>query len=141
MGPSVLSRPSCQNRPYGVTVTGQLSRRQLLGAIGGLGTGVLAAGLVPIAFPEAEAADGGPKRQWAMVIDLRKCDGCEKCTEACQEEHELPASFEWIKVFQVKDAHGNEFNMPRPCFQCENAPCLRVCPVAATFQTSEGVVL
>jgi len=122
-------------------MTGRLSRREMLGVLGGIGTGALAAGFAPIAFPEADAAEPGPKRQWAMVIDLRKCDGCKKCTEACQAEHELPASFEWIKVFQVKDAQGNEYNMPRPCFQCENAPCLRVCPVAATFQTGEGVVL
>ena len=122
-------------------MAGQMSRRQLLGTLGGLGTGVLAAGFVPLAFAEVDAADAGPKRQWAMVIDLRKCDGCRKCTEACQETHHLPQNFEWIKVFQVKDAQGREYNMPRPCFQCENAPCLRVCPVAATFQTRDGVVL
>jgi len=76
-----------------------------------------------------------------MVIDLRKCDGCKACTKACQETHHLPESFEWIKVFEVHDKQGGSFFMPRPCFQCENAPCLKVCPVAATFKTSEGVVL
>jgi dimethyl sulfoxide reductase iron-sulfur subunit len=122
-------------------MAGQMSRRQLLGTLGGLGTGALAAGFVPLAFLEAEAAETGPKRQWAMVIDLRKCDGCKKCTEACQETHELPKSFEWIKVFQVHDKQGREYFMPRPCFQCENAPCLKVCPVAATYRDDEGVVL
>ena len=72
-------------------MTGRLSRREMLGVLGGIGTGALAAGFAPIAFPEADAAEPGPKRQWAMVIDLRKCDGCKKCTEACQAEHELPA--------------------------------------------------
>lgn len=122
-------------------MAGQMSRRQLLGTLGGLGTGVLAAGFVPLAFPEAEAAETGPKRQWAMVIDLRKCDGCKACTKACQETHHLPESFEWIKVFEVHDKQGGSFFMPRPCFQCENAPCLKVCPVAATFKTDDGVVL
>lgn len=116
-----------------------ISRRRLLGT---LGTGALAVGFAPIAFPEAEAAEAGTKlRQWAMVIDLRKCDGCKKCTEACQETHELPKNFEWIKVFQIHDKQGNTYHMPRPCFQCENAPCLRVCPVAATFRAKDGVVL
>ena len=98
-------------------MAGTISRRQLLGVLGGLGGATLAAGFVPVAFPEA-AETTSAARQWAMVIDLRKCDGCKKCTEACQEEHELPASFEWIKVFQVKDAQGREYNMARPCFQC-----------------------
>ncbi|HEY9326458.1 MAG TPA: 4Fe-4S ferredoxin, partial [Candidatus Limnocylindria bacterium] len=90
-------------------MAGQMSRRQLLGTLGGLGTGVLAAGFVPIAFAEAQAAETGPKRQWAMVIDLRKCDGCKACTKACQETHHLPESFEWIKVFEVHDKQGGSF--------------------------------
>ena len=122
-------------------MAGQLSRRQLLGTLGGLGTGVLAAGFVPLAFHEAEAAETGPKREWAMVIDLRKCDGCKACTEACQTTHHLPESFEWIKVFEVHDKQGASFFMPRPCFQCENAPCLKVCPVAATYKADGGVIL
>jgi dimethyl sulfoxide reductase iron-sulfur subunit len=106
------------------------------------GVGLAAVPLVPIAFPEARAATPSKKeRQWAMVIDLRRCDGCKKCTEACQTEHELPKSFEWINVFEVTDKQGRQYFMPRPCMQCENAPCLRVCPVAATFRADDGVVL
>jgi len=102
----------------------------------------MTAGLAPIAFPEADAAEPRrPARQWAMVIDMRRCDGCKDCTTACQDEHELPKTFEWIKVFEVKDDHGQTYFMPRPCMQCENAPCLRVCPVAATYKDGEGVVL
>ncbi|MDO8562352.1 MAG: 4Fe-4S dicluster domain-containing protein [Candidatus Limnocylindria bacterium] len=122
----------------------KISRRNLMA---GLGATAVAAGFVPITFDPpigaGPAADRPPQkeRQWAMVIDLRKCDGCKKCTEACQTEHELPANFEWIKVFQVSDKQGRSYFMPRPCFQCENAPCLRVCPVAATFRAKDGVVL
>jgi dimethyl sulfoxide reductase iron-sulfur subunit len=121
------------------------TRRRLLQVFAAGGAGLMAAPLVPIAFPEAEGhvrSQAAKKtRQWAMVIDLRKCDGCKSCTKACQKEHELPESFEWIKVFEVEDKQGREYFMPRPCFQCENAPCLRVCPVGATFRDAEGVVL
>ena len=104
--------------------------------------GLAAAPVVPIAFREAAAATtSAPARQWAMVIDLRRCDGCGKCTEACQTTHELPKTFEWIKVFDVQDKSGQRYFMPRPCMHCENAPCLRVCPVAATFKNEEGVIL
>ena len=118
------------------------TRRRLLGlfATSSAGIALAGTGLAPIAFPEAAAAQG-KQRQWVMVIDLRKCDGCGDCTTACQTEHELPKNFEWIKVFEVKDERGGSYFMPRPCFQCENAPCLRVCPVAATFRDDEGVVL
>lgn len=118
------------------------SRRRLLQVFTAGAAGLAAAPLVPIAFPEAQAASTkGKQRQWAMVIDLRKCDGCEECTRACQSEHELPKTFEWIKVFKVHDSQGGEFFMPRPCMQCENAPCLNVCPTGATFRDDEGVVL
>ena len=119
-----------------------ISRRQLLGRIGG-GAGTLAAAaLVPIHF-DADAASARPstQHQWAMVIDLRRCDGCAKCTEACQDAHHLPKSFEWIKVSTLKNKRGQRFFMPRPCMQCENAPCVRVCPVAASYHDPTGVVL
>ncbi len=122
-------------------MTGSLTRRQVIGTLGAVG-GAAAVGLSPISFPEAVAAEAKkPSRQWAMVIDMRRCDGCKKCTEACQETHHLPQTFEWIKVFEVKDKQGRGYFMPRPCMQCEDAPCLRVCPVAATFKTGEGVIL
>jgi dimethyl sulfoxide reductase iron-sulfur subunit len=86
-------------------------------------------------------------RQWAMVIDLRKCEGCvtidrpPQCTVACQEAHFLPEEQTWIRVFEKPLPGGNKYFMPRPCMHCENAPCLSVCPVGATFRDDAGVIL
>lgn len=33
------------------------------------------------------------------------------------------------------------FFVPRLCMQCENPPCVGVCPVSATYSTPEGIVL
>ena len=119
-----------------------ISRRQLLGGIGGSAGAIAAATLTPIRF-QADAATVTPstKHQWALVIDMRRCDGCGKCTEGCQQAHHLPASFEWIKVEKKVSKSGQEYFMPMPCMHCENAPCVRVCPTGASFKDPEGLTL
>jgi molybdopterin-containing oxidoreductase family iron-sulfur binding subunit len=102
--------------------------------------------------PDAPAEDPSEARlrRWAMVIDLRRCDGCQsvglppQCTAACIEGHFVPRPMEWIEVFEEElgddPAAGTGF-MPVPCQQCQNPPCTNVCPVGATFSTPEGIVL
>ncbi len=89
----------------------------------------------------------GRIRQWTMIIDLRNCDGCQsngtppQCTTACIEGHYTPEPMEWIEVFEGDLTGGGTQFIPTPCQQCENPPCLKVCPVGATFSTPEGTVL
>lgn len=97
----------------------------------------------------AQIPDAPPARirQWMMIIDLRSCDGCQsigsppRCTQACIEGHLAPEPMEWIEVFEDElEGEGTRF-LPAPCQQCQNPPCVNVCPVAATFSTPEGLVL
>lgn len=124
--------------------TGKVSRRRLLGGMGAV-AGAAAATVIPltqVGLPTTKATATPPaKRQWAMVIDLRRCDGCDKCTKACQKEHFLPEDHTWIKVVEVEREGGGTSNFIKICQQCENAPCLKVCPTAATFKNPEGVNL
>lgn len=77
-----------------------------------------------------------------MVIDLAKCDGCKKCTEACQAMHYTESDREWIKVFKMQEANAEApFYFPKPCFHCDNPTCTKVCPVNATFKREDGIVL
>lgn len=90
-------------------------------------------------------------RRWVMVIDLERCDGCKKCTDACIEEHYVPPAWgepnhnghqEWIKVLKLTENReaGAKFQ-PTPCMNCQNAPCVKVCPVGATYYNEDRIVL
>jgi len=122
-----------------------LSRRQLLTRLGALGivTAGISAGFDLLSYrDDAEAATlPAAEHAWVMVIDLRHCDGCESCTMACQQRHQLPKEQTWIKVYPMTDSAGGTFHMPRPCMMCEDPPCMYVCPVGATFRTDTGLVL
>ena len=89
-----------------------------------------------------EARKGIPGKKFVMVIDLAKCDGCKKCTEACQAMHYTESEREWIKVFKMKGSKDTApYYFPKPCFHCDNPPCTKVCPVNATFKRQDGIVL
>ncbi len=94
----------------------------------------------PVSNEESRKGIAGKK--FIMVIDLAKCDGCKKCTEACQAMHYTESDREWIKVFTMKDADTTApYYFPKPCFHCDNPPCTKVCPVGATFKRQDGIVL
>jgi len=45
----------------------------------------------------------------------------------------------------MEEEHGefpntSRTNVPKPCMQCENPPCVQVCPVSATYKMDDGVV-
>ncbi|MFI5132710.1 MAG: 4Fe-4S dicluster domain-containing protein [Chitinophagales bacterium] len=96
--------------------------------------------VAPVSNEEARKGIAGKK--FVMVIDLAKCDGCKKCTEACQAMHYTEPDREWIKVFKMQDADATApYFFPKPCYHCDNPPCTKVCPVNATFKRQDGIVL
>lgn len=92
--------------------------------------------------PDHDARRGVPGRRWIMVIDLAKCDGCGKCMEGCAKMHFIPPGKQWIKMLLMPgDGRAAPYFFPQPCYQCDNPPCTKVCPVDATFKRDDGVVL
>jgi len=84
------------------------------------------------------------QRKWAMVIDLARCVGCSACTVACKAENHLPPGVVYRPV--IEEEVGDYPNvsrrwLPRPCMQCDNPPCVRVCPVGATWKREDGIVV
>lgn len=85
-----------------------------------------------------------PEPKWGMVIDLQKCVGCDSCTVACKAENQTPHGVNFNVVIEEETGvfpNVRRVNLPRPCMQCDNPPCVPVCPVNATYKNSDGVVV
>ncbi len=130
----------------------KLDRRKFLKIVGASGASLaIPAGALTLGRgkPDAEPAGEPPGRlrRWVMVIDLRRCDGCQsldkppQCPQACIEGHYVPEPMEWIQCYETEMPGGGTQFVSTPCQHCQNAPCVNVCPVGATFHTPEGVVL
>lgn len=105
---------------------------------------------------------------FGMGIDIDKCIGCGRCVAACKIENDVPLEGgyfnTWVERYVIQtddqvvvDSPNGGFDgfsttasegeilrtffVPKLCNQCENPPCVQVCPVGATFTTKDGVVL
>jgi Fe-S-cluster-containing dehydrogenase component len=100
-----------------------------------------------------------PGVAFAYALNLSICIGCRQCAEACHREnnHDRPSHQSYIRVFEMQKGgidfeKGNctythavpakdRYYMPVQCQQCENPPCVKVCPVEATWQEPDGLVV
>ncbi len=81
--------------------------------------------------------------RYGMVIDLSRCMGCRACMEACKIENNTPQAIFWMYVFRFEEGefpNVRQWFMPRPCMHCDNAPCVKVCPVGARYKREDGLV-
>ena len=89
-----------------------------------------------------ESRKGIPGKKFVMVVDLSRCKNARKCIDACEHHHQLTPDRPFIKVLKMQDnAESSPYWMPKKCFQCDNPPCVKVCPVGATYKRSDGIVL
>lgn len=89
-----------------------------------------------------EARKGIPGRKFVMVVDLGKCNNARKCITACQNYHYQPEDKEWLQIKLLKDNDNSApYWFPKQCFHCDNPPCVKVCPIDATYKRDDGIVL
>ncbi|SDM04250.1 prokaryotic molybdopterin-containing oxidoreductase family, iron-sulfur binding subunit [Daejeonella rubra] len=90
----------------------------------------------------SEERKGIEGKKFVMVIDLARCKNLKKCQEACNHAHSLNPGQNWIKVLSMQEAEESApFWQPTTCMHCDEPPCVKVCPVDATFKRQDGLVL
>jgi Fe-S-cluster-containing dehydrogenase component len=103
-----------------------------------------------------------PGVEFGYGLDLSRCVGCRRCVYACVQENNQSRrnpQIHWIKVLEMDKAHGvdlthadpyyeaeqvprpGHFYMPVQCQQCRHPPCVKVCPVGATWKEKDGIVV
>ena len=89
--------------------------------------------------------------RYGMVIDTKRCVGCNACSVNCKITNNLPETNWWTRVLTEG---GDEIDTPAGvfpdvsmryitvgCQHCENPACLDVCPTGATAKDEEtGIV-
>ena len=88
------------------------------------------------------AREGFDNRKFVMVIDLARCKNAKKCMSACNKGHFITGDDAWIKVYKMQDSEETApYWQPTTCMHCDKPPCVKVCPVDATFKRKDGIVL
>ena len=102
-----------------------------------------------------------PGVQFAYALDISRCIGCRRCVYACVDENNQSRDpqIHWIKVLSMEKEKGvdfahadpyyqpatvpeeGHFYVPVACQQCENPPCVKVCPTGATWKEKDGIVV
>lgn len=145
-------------------------RRAFLQALAGIGAGAAAAGvgLQVLQSPQAEAAEippplaestgtalirmqqdleravtSGRTPSWVMVVDTRKCIGCNACAVACKAEVPTgPGGFARRVIQKELPIGPRPFAVFKPvnCLQCDDPPCAKVVPAGMIRKRPDGIV-
>jgi len=90
------------------------------------------------------AFKGFEGKRWAMLVDLRKCIGCQACTAACKFENNVPGAVfrTWVPDVEIgRYPDTRRAFLPRLCNHCKRPSCIEVCPAGATWQRRDGIVV
>jgi anaerobic carbon-monoxide dehydrogenase iron sulfur subunit len=72
----------------------------------------------------------------ALYIDYQKCTGCRLCELVCAVKHDGISNPTRSRIKVMKWEQEGLY-IPMSCQQCQDAPCLNVCPVKAISKDEE----
>ncbi len=111
---------------------------------------------------DATVADPPPLDgvEFVYGLNLSRCIGCRRCVYACVDENNQSRSpqIQYIRVLEMRKGSINvetsnhhydpptvpdpqRYYMPVQCHQCKKPPCVKVCPVEATWQEPDGITV
>ena len=78
----------------------------------------------------------------SLLLDLRRCVGCHACSVACKTEHDVALGSFRLRVRYIERPDRPTISfVPLMCMQCEDAPCIPVCPHEAVTRLEDGRVV
>ena len=83
--------------------------------------------------PAPQRADA----QYAFLLDLARCIGCQGCVAACKTGNELPEKHRYIDIGEIEIGEFPEvsaFISNHRCYHCTDAACVNVCPTGAMYK-------
>ncbi|MCP4295729.1 MAG: 4Fe-4S dicluster domain-containing protein [Proteobacteria bacterium] len=98
---------------------------------------------------------------FGYALNINKCKGYRECVKACTDTNNQSRDpeIQFIRVLEMNKGSLNleesnhyyrdDENVPKPgkfylpiqCHQCENPPCVKACPIEATWKEPDGVVV
>jgi len=96
---------------------------------------------------------------YGYAFNISKCRGYRDCVKACIEENnqDRRSNMQYIRIFEMENGNMDledgkadyfhevpaegHFYLGTQCFQCENPPCVKVCPVGATWKEPDGITV
>jgi len=75
--------------------------------------------------------------EYALLLDLGRCIGCQACVAACKVGNELGQGQQYIEL--IEKTHGEFPNLTggwdnHRCFHCADAACVTVCPTGSLYK-------
>ena len=82
--------------------------------------------------------------RYGIYIDVGRCLGCFGCLVACKNWHGIKAGVGGRRCL-LDFVEGTfpaieRWIFPASCMQCDNAPCIPVCPVEANLRRKDGIL-
>lgn len=82
------------------------------------------------------------EKRKAILVDIKRCIGCQSCEQACQQTHGFPVEHPTKltdTALTFVDQKGDKF-VRRMCLHCEEPACVSACLVGALQKSALGPV-